>query len=92
MDQFYGGYDDLGANCVSEECGDDLDGNGIPDTCEPCLGDITGNGVVDAADLGILLALWNTDGKSAPEADINGDGTVNAADLGLLLGAWGPCP
>ena len=92
VDQFYGGYDDLGANCVSEECGDDLDGNGIPDTCEPCLGDITGNGVVDAADLGILLALWNTDGKSAPEADINGDGTVNAADLGLLLGAWGPCP
>ena len=90
--QIEGSYSDLGGNCILEECGDDLDGNGIPDACDPCLGDITGNGVVDAADLGILLALWNTDGKSAPEADINGDGTVNAADLGLLLGAWGPCP
>ena len=75
----------------------DTDGNGVPDCCDvkepcdPCLGDITGNGVVDAADLGILLAVWNTDGKSNPEADINGDGTVNAADLGILLGAWGSC-
>jgi hypothetical protein len=75
----------------------DDDGNGVPDCCdvnEPCdlcLGDITGNGVVDAADLGILLAVWNTDGKNVPEADINGDGTVNAADLGILLGAWGSC-
>ena len=41
----------------------DTDGNGVPDLCEVCLGDITGNGVVDAADLGILLAVWNTDGK-----------------------------
>jgi beta-glucanase (GH16 family) len=57
-----------------------------------CPGDITGDHEVDAADLGILLALWNTDGKSRPEADVNGDGTVNASDLGLLLGAWGPCP
>ena len=77
---------------------DDANGNGVPDccdagtACDPCLGDITGNGVVDSADLGILLAVWNTDGKRNPEADINGDGTVNAADLGILLGAWGPCP
>ncbi len=73
---------------------DDDDDNGIPDTCEtpPCLGDITGNGQVDAADLGILLAVWNTNGKSNPAADINGDGTVNAADLGLLIANWGPCP
>ena len=76
----------------------DENGNGVPDCCDvnepcdPCIGDITGNGVVDAADLGILLAVWNTDGKSNPEADINGDGTVNAADLGILLGAWGLCP
>ena len=56
-----------------------------------CPADITGNGVVDAADLGILLAVWNTNGKSNPEADINGDGTVNASDLGMLLGSWGLC-
>ncbi len=73
---------------------DDDDGNGVPDTCEtpPCPGDITGNGQVDAADLGILLAVWNTNGKSNPAADINSDGTVNAADLGLLIANWGPCP
>ena len=75
----------------------DEDGNGVPDccdagsSCQECPGDVTGNGIVDAADLGILLAVWNTDGKSNPEADINGDGVVNAADLGLLLGAWGIC-
>ncbi|MDB4780426.1 hypothetical protein OAG48_00705, partial [bacterium] len=45
---------------------EDIDGNGVPDVCEVCLGDITGNGVVDAADLGILLAVWNTNGKSNP--------------------------
>ncbi|MAD19680.1 MAG: hypothetical protein CMJ52_05595, partial [Planctomycetaceae bacterium] len=56
-----------------------------------CPGDITGDGEVDAADLGILLALWNTDGKSRPEADVDGDGIVDASDLGLLLGAWGTC-
>ena len=75
----------------------DANGNGVPDccdagtACDPCLGDLTDNGVVDAADLGILLAVWNTDGKTIPAADINGDGTVNAADLGILLGAWGSC-
>ena len=57
-----------------------------------CPGDLNDDDAVDAADLGILLALWNTDGKSRPEADVNDDGTVNAADLGLLLGAWGVCP
>jgi hypothetical protein len=76
----------------------DDDENGVPDCCDggspcdPCTGDITGNGQVDAADLGILLAVWNTNGKSNPEADINGDGTVDAADLGLLIANWGPCP
>jgi hypothetical protein len=70
---------------------EDTNDDGVPNVCDLCLGDITGNGVVDAADLGILLAVWNTDGKNVPEADINGDGTVNAADLGILLGAWGSC-
>ncbi len=58
----------------------------------PCPADITGDGQVDAADLGALIAVWNTDGGTIPEADINGDGTVNASDLGPLLGAWGVCP
>jgi hypothetical protein len=74
----------------------DEDGNGVPDCCDadeqcdPCIGDLNGDGVVGPPDLGILLAVWGTDG--APNgADINGDGVVNASDLGPLLVAWGPC-
>ncbi|MDA7668699.1 hypothetical protein OAG01_00660 [bacterium] len=76
----------------------DEDGNGVPDccdadeVCDPCIGDLNRDGVVGPPDLGILLAVWGTDGGGIVAADINGDGTVNASDLGLLLGAWGVCP
>ncbi len=74
----------------------DENDNGVPDCCDDgiacdCPADITGDGKVDAADIGVLLAVWNTDGGAIPAADINGDGTVNASDLGLVLGAWGLC-
>ena len=77
---------------------EDLDANGIPDCCElgalcsECPGDLTENGTVDAADLGILLALWGTDGRNNPLADINVDGHIDGGDLGLLLFYWGACP
>jgi hypothetical protein len=70
----------------------DADGNGVPDLCEICIGDLNGDGVVGPPDLGILLAVWGTDGGDIVGADINGDGTVNASDLGPLLGDWGVCP
>jgi len=74
----------------------DENGNGVPDCCDAgdscdCPADITEDGRVDAADLGVLLAVWNTDGGSISQADINNDGVVNASDLGVLLGAWGVC-
>ena len=69
----------------------DSDEDGVAD-CLECPSDITGNGVVDGGDLGILLSLWGTDGKSNPNADINQDGFVDGADLGLILGYWGICP
>ena len=74
----------------------DDDGDWIPDCCQigvdcGCPTDLNEDGVVGPPDLGILLALWDTDG-SPNGADINGDGVVNAADLGPLLGAWGVCP
>jgi DNA-binding beta-propeller fold protein YncE len=47
--------------------------------------DIDGNGSTDGADLGLLLAAWET---ADAAADINGDGIVNADDLGLLLAGW----
>jgi hypothetical protein len=46
--------------------------------------DLNQDGVVDGADLGLLLAAWES-----PSADLNGDGTTDGADLGLLLAAWG---
>ena len=60
-----------------------------PGTEEPdCPGDIDGNGRIDAADLGLLIAYWNS---SNPDADLNDDGIVNAADLGLMVAVWGDC-
>ena len=71
---------------------EDTNNDGVPNVCDPCIGDLNGDGVVGPPDLGILLAVWGTDGGDIVGADINGDGTVNASDLGPLLGAWGACP
>lgn len=49
----------------------------------PNPADLNGDGIVDSADLGLLVAAWNT-----PNADLNGDGTTNSADLGLLIAEW----
>ncbi|MFO0872884.1 MAG: hypothetical protein U0575_02780 [Phycisphaerales bacterium] len=66
----------------------DVNGNGVPDSCEPaCPFDLNADGVVDGADLGILLGAWG----GAQVGDLDGNGVVDGADLGLLLGAWGPC-
>jgi formylglycine-generating enzyme required for sulfatase activity len=56
-----------------------------------CPGDITGNGQVNGADLGLVLAVWESDGSDQPGSDVNQDGIVNGADLAYVLGAWGPC-
>ncbi len=70
----------------------DEDGNGVPDCCEgACPGDLNGDDRVDSADLGLLIAAWNTDGSIVAGSDINEDGIVNAADLGLQIGNWGDC-
>jgi hypothetical protein len=72
----------------------DNDGNGVPDCCEgttPCPGDLNLDDRVDSADLGLLIAAWNTDGSIVAGSDINEDGIVNAADLGLQIGNWGEC-
>ena len=54
----------------------------------PCPADLTGDGEVDSADLGLLIAAWNS--RKSP-ADLDASGRVDAADLGLLIGAWGSC-
>ncbi|MHC4975981.1 MAG: hypothetical protein ACYTF7_05170, partial [Planctomycetota bacterium] len=47
--------------------------------------DLNHDNSVNGADLGLLLAAWNT---SNPCIDLNRDGTVDGSDLGLLLAAW----
>jgi hypothetical protein len=70
----------------------DENGNGVPDCCEgACPGDLNLDDRVDSADLGLLIAAWNTDGSIVAGSDINEDGIVNAADLGLQIGNWGDC-
>ncbi len=49
------------------------------------LEDLNEDGAVNGADLGLLLAAWESDDSVA---DLNGDGIVDGADLGLLLAAW----
>jgi hypothetical protein len=56
-----------------------------------CQGDLDGDGIVGAADLGILLSLWGSDGFGQL-SDFNGDQVIDGQDLGILLAAWGPCP
>jgi hypothetical protein len=51
-----------------------------------CPADLDGSGAVNGADLGLLLASWNT-----INGDLNHDGTTNGADIGLMLAAWGAC-
>ena len=59
----------------------------ICDIREPVVfaGDLNGDGVVNGADLGLLLASWDTNN---PTADLDDNGIVNGADLGLLLASW----
>ena len=81
---------------IAPQVDDDLDASDDPQEGEideqfdglDCPADLNGDGVVDSADLGLLIAAWNT---ADAVADINGDGAVDAADLGLLVGAWGDC-
>jgi hypothetical protein len=65
----------------------DCNQNLMLDSCEATNpeGDLTGDGVVDGADLGELLAAWDTD---TCNADLNHDGSVGGDDLGILLANW----
>ena len=49
--------------------------------------ELNGDGRVDAADAGILFAVWGTDGGETG-ADFNSDGIVDARDAGALFENW----
>ena len=80
-----------GINGFVDENGDGVDDLMESLTCLSCPGNLTKYNQVNAADLGILLAVWG-DPAQFPDADLNKDGNIDAADLGLLLGNWGLCP
>ncbi|MFO0838490.1 MAG: PQQ-dependent sugar dehydrogenase [Phycisphaerae bacterium] len=80
---------DCNANGVQDACdiasgvSADVNQNGVPDDCE-CLGDLNGDHQVNEADLGVMLAAWQT----SASGDANADGQTNEADLGILLANW----
>ena len=61
----------------------------------PIPGDINGDNIVGPADLGLLLAGWDSPLPTNGElhlADINMDFAVGPRDLGLLLSLWSNPP
>ena len=81
---------DLGDGSLVEAAVDLLEVGGV--FCEDapsCLGDLTGDGSIGGDDLGLLLAVFDSDD---PDADLDGDGIVGGGDLGLILSGWGLCP
>jgi murein tripeptide amidase MpaA len=80
---------DFGAGSVVEAAIDDFSLSARSCGKTTCPGDFNLDGLVDGADLGLILAAWNT---NDPAYDLDGNGNVNGADLGLLLAAWGFCP
>ena len=70
------------------EPGVDLDGTGVPDTCE-AQGDLDSDGVVGILDFLGLLVAWRpcTECRACP-ADLDDDCAVGIADFLALLGNW----
>lgn len=65
----------------------DLDVDGVLDSCEFAMGDLNLNGMIDQQDVSILLGWW---GIANPAfGDLDHDGAVSAADLGILLSRFG---
>lgn len=68
----------------------DLNGNGVPDSCEFKSGDVNRNGVVNTDDLIQVITTWGTCvGCLSDIAPAGGNGTVNTDDLLLVIGGWG---
>ena len=65
----------------------DVNGNGVPDSCDLARGDFNLDGVVNVTDLLSLLGAWGV--CPGCVEDTNLDGIVNVTDLLTLLANWG---
>ncbi len=80
---------DLGTDHTIEAAIDDFQVRRLTCNVPPCLGDLNLDRTVGPADLGILLAAW----QSSTGGDLDRDGDTDEADLGILLGNWeNTCP
>ena len=70
---------------------DDVNGDGIPDSCQDseCPGDLNNDGDVNGSDIGTLLSAFGS--TNPPKGtDLNGDEIIDGADLGMFFSLWGP--
>ncbi|MFZ4574723.1 MAG: GC-type dockerin domain-anchored protein, partial [Phycisphaerales bacterium] len=64
----------------------DVNGNGVPDSCESlCLGDFNNDGGVDGDD---VIAFFNAWDAGTITADVNQDGAVDGDDVITFFNAW----
>lgn len=72
---------------ISQGIATDLNGNGIPDSCDARSPDVNHDGIVNGGDIGIIMGAWGTDGSIG--CDLDGNGIVDGADLAMILVNWG---
>ncbi len=73
---------------------EDINGNGIPDSCGPCPGDSSGDRFVTFQDVVTTLSMWGSEypGSTGP-GDSDGDGDVDFSDVLTTIANWGAsCP
>jgi hypothetical protein len=83
-------FDDCNSNGISdmqevEADGEDVDENGMLDSCQMAAGDLDLDGITGSRDLVMVLMHWQS---TESLRDLNSDGVVDSADLGILLSNW----
>ena len=98
FDTFLIAFDDVPGDCNENGVADmldillgeeDMDNNGVPDSCQGCVGDLNGDNTIGVGDLLVIIDAWGACENCA--ADIDDDGVVNVTDLLYIVGNWGPC-
>jgi hypothetical protein len=83
---------DVNDNCINvyNPTQEDLDGDGIGDTCECLRANIDSSGIVDFEDYGLLADNWLLTGEGLL-GDTNINGIVDINDLEQIIEHWLGC-